>query len=240
MEPRHSLRWSDQTVSLSTSDLFRSKLIFHLIWLHILHAKYIYVYRNPKDTCISYYHHCMTEICPEYKKMTFDEFVEEFITGTTDWNDYWDHVVSWFEQMEKKNILFVSYEEMKRDIRSVILKVADFIGFDISGNKKLLDTIVHESSLPVMKKNINSSMRSLKSGQRPGFVIPEKMSRLMDELNRAHTLDGFSEYEFVRKGLVGDYKNYLNANQEKRINEKTLERFRTVCPQLLTEWRQFL
>ena len=195
--------------------------------------------RNPLDTVVSYFHHIKSEVAPEYANTTFDQFVEEFITGKTDWNDYWDHIVSWIEQKSQTdNILYVKYEEMKRDPRNVILKVADFMGFDLSQNPQLLDKIVHESSLDVMKKSINESMSSLK-GHNNKFVIPKKMSRLLDLMNQADVMDGFSELAFIRKGIIGDYKNHLNGDQEARIKKKSLERFQNY-PDLLDDWKEFL
>lgn len=56
-------------------------------------AKYIFVARNPKDCCVSYYHH--------YKGHdftgSFDEYFEMFIGGNVNFGDYFDHLMGWYE-----------------------------------------------------------------------------------------------------------------------------------------------
>lgn len=59
-------------------------------------AKYIYVTRNPKDTCVSYYHH-MKNIPGHGFNGTFDQFFELFLSGKIDYGDYFDHVMEWYE-----------------------------------------------------------------------------------------------------------------------------------------------
>ncbi|GBM69854.1 Sulfotransferase 1C2 [Araneus ventricosus] len=59
-------------------------------------AKYIYVTRNPKDCCVSYYHH-MKNIPGHGFNGTFDQFFELFVSGKIDYEDYFDHLMGWYE-----------------------------------------------------------------------------------------------------------------------------------------------
>ena len=59
-------------------------------------AKYIYVTRNPKDCCVSYFHH-MKSIPGHGFNGTFDEFFEFFINGNIDYGDYFDNLLGWYE-----------------------------------------------------------------------------------------------------------------------------------------------
>ncbi|GFX99617.1 sulfotransferase 1C2A [Trichonephila clavipes] len=59
-------------------------------------AKYLYVTRNPKDCCVSYFHH-MRNIPGHEFKGTFDQFFELFLSGKIDYGDYFDHLLGWYE-----------------------------------------------------------------------------------------------------------------------------------------------
>ncbi|GFV42063.1 sulfotransferase 1C2 [Trichonephila clavipes] len=91
-------------------------------------AKYIFVARNPKDCCVSFYHH--TESIPVYKfeEGEFDDYFELFMNGEVDFGDYFDCVLSWYEHRNDPNVLFLTYEELKKDIKNNVLKIAQFIG----------------------------------------------------------------------------------------------------------------
>ncbi|XP_046383782.1 luciferin sulfotransferase-like isoform X2 [Ischnura elegans] len=75
--------------------------------------KIVCVARNPKDTCVSYYHHC---ILLEGYKGTLSEFVTLFLEDTVAYGPYWDNVLSYWEHKDDSNILFLTYEEMKKNL----------------------------------------------------------------------------------------------------------------------------
>ncbi|KAI1287456.1 Sulfotransferase 1A4 [Halotydeus destructor] len=53
-------------------------------------AKYIVVVRNPKDVCVSYYHHTQLFEPYQYQGRSFDDFFEYFITGDIESGSYFD------------------------------------------------------------------------------------------------------------------------------------------------------
>ncbi|GFX99625.1 sulfotransferase 1C2 [Trichonephila clavipes] len=91
-------------------------------------SKYIFVARNPKDCCVSFYHH--TERTPGYRFQggEFDDYFELFINGEVDFGDYFDTLLSWYEHRNDPNVLFITYEQLKKDPRTYILKIAEFLG----------------------------------------------------------------------------------------------------------------
>ncbi|KAI1299193.1 Sulfotransferase 1C2 [Halotydeus destructor] len=201
-------------------------------------AKYIYVVRNPKDTCVSYYFHVLKSEahCDEYRDMPFDQFFEMFIDGTTDWNDYFDHVVSWYEQRHRKNILFITYEEMKMDIRAVIKRIATFMGNPwsdmVNNDDQLLDKIVDESGAAKMKVNIDQGMKVFDDPVAMERLFPPRMKALMEET--ASCMDeSMTDWNFIRKGKVGDWVNHLSEEQNARLTAKARSKLAN-CPDLLS------
>ena len=57
-------------------------------------GKYIYVYRNPKDVLVSYYHF-YGKFMP--RDMSWDIFFEQYITKRNTYGNVIDHVKEWYE-----------------------------------------------------------------------------------------------------------------------------------------------
>ncbi|KAL9951309.1 hypothetical protein ACROYT_G043951 [Oculina patagonica] len=154
--------------------------------------RYIYVMRNPKDTAVSYYHHYLAY--PGSEKLTWDNFFESFIKGEVFYGPWFDHVLSWWKHKDDPNILFLKYEERKKDSSGAIQKIAKFIGKELS--KENLECIVNQTSFNAMKKEENANYK----------WIPEFKGN------------------FIRKGQVGDWKNYFTEEQNKRIDSLYAEK----------------
>lgn len=73
--------------------------------------KVVYVTRNPKDMCVSYYHYCKLI---HGLRGSFDEFCDLFIRGKTPIGPIWDHILGFWDQRDEPNVLFLKYEDMKR------------------------------------------------------------------------------------------------------------------------------
>uniref|UniRef100_A0A0K8R7V1 Putative sulfotransferase n=1 Tax=Ixodes ricinus TaxID=34613 RepID=A0A0K8R7V1_IXORI len=188
-------------------------------------AKYIYITRNPYDCCVSFFYH--TKAMPEYrfKDGTFDEFFEMFIEGTADFGDYFDHVLSWYEHRNDPNVLFVTYEDLKKDTAAWVLKIAYFIGEEygrrLREDQRALDAILDKTSFRIMQQEGNCSFKQLyediktiPEGERPEWFSFVKKAMGEDVLQ--NPMNG----DFVRKGVVGDWRNHFSADQVKRLKER--------------------
>ncbi|KAH7954280.1 hypothetical protein HPB49_017146 [Dermacentor silvarum] len=117
-------------------------------------ARYIYVLRNPYDTCVSFYHHLRTR-SSDFRDISFDDFFEQFIDGYVYPGDYFDHLTSWLAQSSKANLLFIAYEDIIRDPRSSILRIAAFLDkrleMTLSKDEAVLDAFLQTISADVMK-----------------------------------------------------------------------------------------
>ncbi|GFY72391.1 sulfotransferase 1C2, partial [Trichonephila inaurata madagascariensis] len=128
-------------------------------------AKYIFVARNPKDCCVSLYK--FTESMPGYRFEggEFDDFFELFINGEVDFGDYFDVILSWYEHRNDPNVLFFTYEQLKKDTKPCILKIGEFIGSPykekLENDEKFLDDVILHSSFSFMKEHMNNYMIEL-------------------------------------------------------------------------------
>ncbi|CAL1276711.1 unnamed protein product [Larinioides sclopetarius] len=196
-------------------------------------AKYIYITRNPKDCCVSYYHH-MKNLPVHGFKGTFDEFFEHFISGDIGYGDYFDNLLGWYEHRNDPNVLFMTYEDMKENPEAAILKMASFIDEEkyakpLREDPEKLQRVVKYSSFKHMKVMVNKNLNDLFNMSKEELLksdLPDEMKKAFDPLLEEVKLKGEKpEFNnFVRKGIVGDWRNYFSEEQSKRMDQKFSER----------------
>uniref|UniRef100_A0A671G4W8 Sulfotransferase n=1 Tax=Rhinolophus ferrumequinum TaxID=59479 RepID=A0A671G4W8_RHIFE len=154
-------------------------------------CKIIYVARNAKDNMVSYYYfQTMNKGLPD--PGSWDEYFETFMSGKVMWGSWFDHVKGWWKKKDSHPILYLFYEEMMKDPKREIRKVMEFLGKNLK--EEVLDKIVNNTSFAVMKNN--------------------PMTNYINDIEMNHSLS-----PFMRKGVVGDWKNQFTEDQNKRFNE---------------------
>ena len=121
----------------------------HLDWHEVPKGgRYIAIIRHPYDVALSLYRF-MDGWFFESGSIALEEFVREEFLKRDSGEDYWHHVLSWWQQRERDDVLFLTYEEMKADLPGTVRQVAAFIG--IAAEPSRLDIATRQASFDFMK-----------------------------------------------------------------------------------------
>jgi len=160
--------------------------------------KVILLIRNAGDTLISYYH--FYKLATRYSG-DWNSFFEIFQKKQLVYGDYYDWYVDWLRLLHFPNVILMRYEDIKRYHAASVEMLSRFLGKTLSSNE--IQIIVEATSFTAMKRN-------------PG--TNQKQNPMFDH----------QQGEFIRKGEVGDWKNYFNEEQTiyiKHLDEEFLKPF---------------
>ncbi|XP_020374237.2 amine sulfotransferase-like isoform X2 [Rhincodon typus] len=118
------------------------------------------------------------------------------------YGSWFDHIRDWYSHKDELNMLFVTYEDMQKDIRSVIGKVASFLNKKLDG--ETLESIVDRCTFAYMKTN-------------PATNYQAALKHINHDIGH-----------YFRKGTVGDWKNHFLVAQNEWfdfIYEKRMAEF---------------
>ncbi|KAM7301207.1 putative sulfotransferase [Ixodes scapularis] len=145
-------------------------------------AKYVYITRNPLDVCTSFYHY--TKSMPVYKFQdgTFDDFFELFVTGENVRGDFFDHLKSWYEHKDDVNVFLVTYEELKRNFRDTLLRLARFLGEEyaqqLEDDDSFYKMVFEKSSAPFMSKLMDMTSVSMGFSEKKRRPLLERSKKI--------------------------------------------------------------
>ncbi|XP_037072987.1 sulfotransferase 1E1-like [Pollicipes pollicipes] len=156
-------------------------------------CKVVYVARNPKDVCISYF--CFLGLYNETSKdLTLEQFVDLFIEGNVLQLPFFPHVLEAWRQRNHPNMLFLFFEDLKKDLRGSIMKVASFLGKNPT-----------EENLDKLEDHLH--FRNFKNNPWVNWEWLTKTVCNSDDPNKS----------FMRKGQTGDWKNHFTPEMDKKM-----------------------
>ena len=157
-------------------------------------VKIIQTTRNPKDTLVSFYHHFRSDGMLGGFNGTWHQYFEWVKQKRLPWGDLFEHTAEWYEYNKNRpNSLVVKYEDMHKDHRGHVVKIADFVGHSLS--EKAIDLIVEKSTVKEMF---------------PKYKVMDVEDPTWNT-NRSF---------FIRKGKVGDWVNYFSNEQSEYVDER--------------------
>jgi len=123
-------------------------------------------------------------------------YAKLFVEGNVVWSHWSDHVLDWWKHKDDPNVLFLKYEDLQKDLLSHVRMIANFLDQPLSD--ELISRIAEQCTFSGMKKNAAS------------YSIPTK--------------DG--ESSMLRKGVVGDWKNYFTPELNERFEKEVLDKLK--------------
>lgn len=154
-------------------------------------ARCIVAVRDPKDALVSTFRF-MEGWFIEPGTVTLEEFAEQWLTDESSDRDYWSHLLSWWGQRHRDDVLLLSYESMVEDLEQCIRRVADFCGLPL--NDDLLATTLERSSFSFMRAHKDQ--------------FDERLTR--EAVERWRILPPGGESSKVRIGGVGGHRQELS------------------------------
>ena len=166
---------------------------------HTTVAKYVYIARNPKDAAVSMWHH-QSKMAHHPSRPWDDFFPSYFGSNPIPYGNCMDHVLGWWRHRDAPNILFLTYEDMKRQPYKNVERIAKFIG--VEPTRDLLERVLEKTSFQNMKTDQTANHRWLEEK----LLIPG------------------SEGSYIRKGVIGDWKNHFTAEQNEKFQKMYTEK----------------
>nr|XP_043612030.1 flavonol 3-sulfotransferase-like [Erigeron canadensis] len=170
-------------------------------------CRIVYICRDPKDVLISSWHFMNKLIGNESTPIKLEDAFEYFSKGIITNGSFWDNVVGYRKaSLERRGrpdtVLFLVYEEMKKDPKNEVKKLAKFIGHPFTKEeeaKRVVEEIIELCSF-------------------------EKLSNASTNANDERE-DTLSNEIFFRKGIVGDSVNHLTPEMIQILDRITRQKY---------------
>ena len=166
---------------------------------HTLPSKFIYLIRNPKDVAVSIFN--FAKVQGHVEAPEWDMLLQCLSSGEVPYGDYFNHILSWWAHRDSPNILFLRYEDMKKDLPQAVSTIAAFLHVHLYPS--VIQKIADATTFEKMKTDRTANMSWIKM--------------FNDEEGKP---------SFLRKGEVGDWKNYFSAEQSAEMDRRCEEKLK--------------
>jgi len=162
----------------------------------VTRAKVCYIIRDPRDTCISFYHYAKLFLHEGFEG-TLDDFINVFLGDAHRHGTYWANVSEAWKRRDHPNVHVMFYEKLKKNTSEELRLLDKFLGTNLTVDQ--LEKVEHFTSFAEMKK-------------RDDHVCPKDDCPKYLNMELAKKEGGF-----FRKGESGGWKNVLNQEQKDRF-----------------------
>ncbi|XP_041803700.1 sulfotransferase 6B1 [Chelmon rostratus] len=151
-------------------------------------TKMLVVFRNPKDTLVSFFHfYNNNPVLPSAK--SWESFYSDFMSGDVPWGSYFDHALAWEKRLDDPNVMVITYEELKQDLSKGIRLMSTFFGYNLT--EAQVQQISERSTFKAMKTSSANShalgdvvFRKGEVGDWKNHFTPEQSKKMDDAFNK--------------------------------------------------------
>ncbi|XP_074341106.1 cytosolic sulfotransferase 8-like [Apium graveolens] len=166
-------------------------------------CKIVYMCRDIKDIFVSLFHF-INKSNFRSSPISLEEAFNLYCKGVNAAGPVWDHILGYWIESQKNphKVLFLRYDEMKNVPKLQLKRLASFLEKPFSEeeeNSGLVDEIISLCSFESLTK--------------------------IDVNKKDNSVKGVSNSSFFRKGVVGDWKNWLTPEMASRLDQITEEKF---------------
>ncbi|KAK6921051.1 Sulfotransferase domain [Dillenia turbinata] len=165
-------------------------------------CKIVYICRDPKDVFVSWWYHVNYFVCNDKGPISLEKAFDLFCQGIVLFGPFWDHVLEyWKASLERPDkILFLKYEDLKRDPSYYVKNLAVFMGYPFSLQEKAEGCV--EKIIELCSFETLGNLEVNKSGKLQGAIVDAEHPAKI----------------FFRKGKIGDWKNHLTGDMANRLD----------------------
>ncbi len=169
-------------------------------------ASIILTVRDPRDCCVSFYHHIMnfTDAAREASGLQRPSSFAAHVESWLEFAAWYRNVKSWWPYRNHEKVLMLRFQDLKRDLSKSIDDIAAFLGWELSPMHKA--SVLEYSSFDWMKAH------------------DDKFSRQ----NRSNT-PSFRPGQFIREGKVGSYSELMTPDLEQKIIDRAYLELEPEC-----------
>ncbi|XP_064605706.1 sulfotransferase 1E1-like [Liolophura sinensis] len=187
--------------------VINTHLNYHLLPKDVFQkqCKIVFVYRNPKDVALSYYHFIKERKHYGYNGK-FPAFLELFMEGKVPYGDWFEYMQEWNSVIEEGRpcqIHIMYYEQLKQHFLREMSRLCSFL--DLTRSTEFLEEMEKLSSFDSFKRSVDAQFDN----------------SALDEWKGAP--------QFIRTGVVGDWKNWFTVALNEEFDELYQRRMKGSC-----------